>query len=183
MQQSSCCFFWQSGISKSKKDIEVEHWLLGLSISTVNCLARRVICTLFAWKFLLQAPNVSFNSSLCHSRWGRWKDILNHGRFKWHLAERDMEVICRYEKQIILFWPLENCRIYLRKSNPDVRAGPSLSESIKGKKKENLFFLYRALLVYCLRHYKGDDKIKSFIWDLISPTKEGHDQALLNHSG
>ncbi|XP_068171397.1 chromodomain-helicase-DNA-binding protein 6 isoform X2 [Antennarius striatus] len=67
--------------------------------------------------------------------WGRWKDILNHGRFKWHLAERDMEVICR------------------------------------------------ALLVYCLRHYKGDDKIKSFIWDLISPSKEGQDQALLNHSG
>lgn len=29
------------------------------------------------------------------SSWGRWKDILNHGRFKWHLAERDMEVICR----------------------------------------------------------------------------------------
>ncbi|KAM4613254.1 chromodomain-helicase-DNA-binding protein 6 isoform 2-T3 [Polymixia lowei] len=67
--------------------------------------------------------------------WGRWKDILNHGRFKWHLAERDMEVVCR------------------------------------------------ALLVYCLRHYKGDDKIKSFIWDLITPSKEGQDQALLNHSG
>ncbi|XP_038153467.1 chromodomain-helicase-DNA-binding protein 6 isoform X3 [Cyprinodon tularosa] len=67
--------------------------------------------------------------------WGRWKDILNHGRFKWHLAERDMEVICR------------------------------------------------ALLVYCLKHYKGDDKIKSFIWDLIAPSKDGQDQALLNHSG
>ncbi|KAM8914783.1 chromodomain-helicase-DNA-binding protein 6 isoform 2-T2 [Spinachia spinachia] len=67
--------------------------------------------------------------------WGRWKDIMNHGRFKWHLAERDMEAICR------------------------------------------------ALLVYCLRHYKGDDKIKSFIWDLITPTKEGEDQDLLNHSG
>ncbi|KAM3877683.1 chromodomain-helicase-DNA-binding protein 6 [Diretmus argenteus] len=67
--------------------------------------------------------------------WGRWKDILNHGRFKWHLTERDMEVVCR------------------------------------------------ALLVYCLRHYKGDDKIKSFIWDLITPSKEGQDQALLNHSG
>uniref|UniRef100_G3N434 Chromodomain helicase DNA binding protein 6 n=1 Tax=Gasterosteus aculeatus TaxID=69293 RepID=G3N434_GASAC len=67
--------------------------------------------------------------------WGRWKDIMNHGRFKWHLTERDMEAICR------------------------------------------------ALLVYCLRHYKGDDKIKSFIWDLITPTKEGEDQDLLNHSG
>ncbi|KAG1963214.1 chromodomain-helicase-DNA-binding protein 6 isoform X1 [Pimephales promelas] len=67
--------------------------------------------------------------------WGRWKDILNHGRFKWHLSERDMEVLCR------------------------------------------------ALLVYCVRHYKGDDKIKSFIWDLITPTKDGHNQTLQNHSG
>uniref|UniRef100_A0A665TJF4 Chromodomain helicase DNA binding protein 6 n=1 Tax=Echeneis naucrates TaxID=173247 RepID=A0A665TJF4_ECHNA len=54
--------------------------------------------------------------------WGRWKDILNHGRFKWHL-------------EIFVF------------------------------------------------SIKSDDKIKSFIWDLISPTKEGQDQALLNHSG
>ena len=27
--------------------------------------------------------------------WGRWKDILNHGRFKWHLTENDMEAVCR----------------------------------------------------------------------------------------
>ncbi|XP_043946125.1 chromodomain-helicase-DNA-binding protein 6 isoform X2 [Protopterus annectens] len=67
--------------------------------------------------------------------WGRWKDILTHGRFKWHLNEKDMEVICR------------------------------------------------ALLVYCLKHYKGDEKIKSFIWDLITPTKDGQNQALQNHSG
>ncbi|XP_056607455.1 chromodomain-helicase-DNA-binding protein 6 isoform X3 [Triplophysa dalaica] len=67
--------------------------------------------------------------------WGRWNEILNHGRFKWHLTERDMEILCR------------------------------------------------ALLVYCVRHYKGDDKIKSFIWDLITPTKDGHNQALQNHSG
>uniref|UniRef100_A0A6I8QY64 Chromodomain helicase DNA binding protein 6 n=1 Tax=Xenopus tropicalis TaxID=8364 RepID=A0A6I8QY64_XENTR len=68
-------------------------------------------------------------------RWGRWKDILNLGRFKWHLNEKDMEMICR------------------------------------------------ALLVYCVKHYKGDEKIKSFIWDLITPTKDGHNQALQNHSG
>ncbi|XP_042317903.1 chromodomain-helicase-DNA-binding protein 6 isoform X2 [Sceloporus undulatus] len=67
--------------------------------------------------------------------WGRWKDILNHGRFKWHLNEKDMEMICR------------------------------------------------ALLVYCVRHYRGDEKIKSFIWDLITPTKDGQNQALQNHSG
>uniref|UniRef100_A0A4W3HIK7 Chromodomain-helicase-DNA-binding protein 6-like n=1 Tax=Callorhinchus milii TaxID=7868 RepID=A0A4W3HIK7_CALMI len=67
--------------------------------------------------------------------WGRWKDILSHGRFKWHLSEKDMETICR------------------------------------------------TLLVYCLKHYKGDEKIKSFIWDLITPTKDGQNQALHNHSG
>uniref|UniRef100_A0AAY4EVW2 DNA helicase n=1 Tax=Denticeps clupeoides TaxID=299321 RepID=A0AAY4EVW2_9TELE len=67
--------------------------------------------------------------------WGRWKDILTHGRFKWHLSERDMELLCR------------------------------------------------ALLVYCVRHYKGDDKIKSFIWELITPSKDGHSQTLQNHSG
>ncbi|XP_063311819.1 chromodomain-helicase-DNA-binding protein 6 [Pelobates fuscus] len=67
--------------------------------------------------------------------WGRWKDILTLGRFKWHLNEKDMEMICR------------------------------------------------ALLVYCVKHYKGDEKIKSFIWDLITPTKDGQNQALQNHSG
>ena len=71
----------------------------------------------------------------CCSSWGRWKDILTHGRFKWHLNEKDMEMICR------------------------------------------------ALLVYCVKHYKGDEKIKSFIWDLITPTKDGQNQALQNHSG
>lgn len=72
---------------------------------------------------------------VCSHSWGRWKDILTHGRFKWQLAEHDMEVLCR------------------------------------------------ALLVYCVRHYMGDDKIKSFIWDLITPAKDGHKQDLQNHSG
>lgn len=76
-----------------------------------------------------------FTLCSCCFSWGRWKDILTHGRFKWHLNEKDMEMICR------------------------------------------------ALLVYCVKHYKGDDKIKSFIWDLITPTKDGQNQALQNHSG
>ncbi|KAJ8279766.1 hypothetical protein COCON_G00068320 [Conger conger] len=67
--------------------------------------------------------------------WGRWSDILSHGRFKRQLKEQDVETICR------------------------------------------------ALLVYCLHHYKGDENIKSFIWDLITPTEDGQTRALLNHSG
>lgn len=68
-------------------------------------------------------------------RWGRWTDILSHGRFKRQLTEQDVETICR------------------------------------------------TILVYCLNHYRGDENIKSFIWDLITPTEDGQTRALVNHSG
>lgn len=67
--------------------------------------------------------------------WGRWTDILLHGRYKRQLTEQDVETICR------------------------------------------------TILVYCLNHYKGDENIKSFIWDLITPTADGQTRALVNHSG
>ncbi|XP_034559711.1 chromodomain-helicase-DNA-binding protein 7 isoform X3 [Notolabrus celidotus] len=67
--------------------------------------------------------------------WGRWGDILAHGRFKRPLKESDVETICR------------------------------------------------ALLAYCLLHYRGDENIKSFIWDLITPTADGTTKTLTNHSG
>ncbi|XP_027732803.1 chromodomain-helicase-DNA-binding protein 7 isoform X2 [Vombatus ursinus] len=67
--------------------------------------------------------------------WGRWTDILSHGRYKRQLTEQDVETICR------------------------------------------------TILVYCLHHYKGDENIKSFIWDLITPTADGQTRALVNHSG
>uniref|UniRef100_A0A8C2DC86 Chromodomain helicase DNA binding protein 7 n=1 Tax=Cyprinus carpio TaxID=7962 RepID=A0A8C2DC86_CYPCA len=41
----------------------------------------------------------------------------------------------------------------------------------------------RALLAYCLLHYRGDENIKSFIWDLITPTEDGQSRTLTNHSG
>ncbi|XP_031735593.1 chromodomain-helicase-DNA-binding protein 7-like, partial [Anarrhichthys ocellatus] len=68
-------------------------------------------------------------------RWGRWSDILAHGRFKRPLKEADVETICR------------------------------------------------ALLAYCLLHYRGDENIKSFIWDLITPSADGTTKTLTNHSG
>uniref|UniRef100_A0A8D2ZG83 Chromodomain helicase DNA binding protein 7 n=1 Tax=Scophthalmus maximus TaxID=52904 RepID=A0A8D2ZG83_SCOMX len=67
--------------------------------------------------------------------WGRWSDILTHGRFKRPLKEADVETICR------------------------------------------------ALLAYCLLHYRGDENIKSFIWDLITPSEDGTTKTLTNHSG
>uniref|UniRef100_A0A8C9TMH5 Chromodomain helicase DNA binding protein 9 n=1 Tax=Scleropages formosus TaxID=113540 RepID=A0A8C9TMH5_SCLFO len=41
----------------------------------------------------------------------------------------------------------------------------------------------RALLAYCLVHYRGDDKIKSFMWDLIAPSEDGRTRELQNHLG
>ena len=41
----------------------------------------------------------------------------------------------------------------------------------------------RALLAYCLLHYRGDENIKSFIWDLIAPNADGTTNTLSNHSG
>ncbi|KAG8200736.1 hypothetical protein JTE90_022342 [Oedothorax gibbosus] len=41
----------------------------------------------------------------------------------------------------------------------------------------------RTILLYCLLHYKGDEKIKSFIWDLICPNYEGEQRICKNHSG
>ncbi|XP_062993877.1 chromodomain-helicase-DNA-binding protein 8 isoform X3 [Elgaria multicarinata webbii] len=66
--------------------------------------------------------------------WGRWREILSHGRFKRRMSERDVETICR------------------------------------------------AILVYCLMHYRGDENIKGFIWDLISPVENGKAKELQNHS-
>lgn len=62
------------------KDVHIYYLM---SFSVTGCISS--ICFSFPLHPLLHP-----------SSWGRWKDILNHGRFKWHLAERDMEVICRY---------------------------------------------------------------------------------------
>uniref|UniRef100_S4RN91 Chromodomain helicase DNA binding protein 9 n=1 Tax=Petromyzon marinus TaxID=7757 RepID=S4RN91_PETMA len=67
--------------------------------------------------------------------WGRWPDILRHGRFKRQLVERDVELICRVS------------------------------------------------MAYCLLHYRGDERIKGFMWDLITPSHDGQARTLQNHSG
>lgn len=46
-----------------------------------------------------------------------------------------------------------------------------------------IFFLHLQLL-YCLQVYRGDEKIKNFIWDLISPNESGEANIISrNHSG
>lgn len=43
----------------------------------------------------------------------------------------------------------------------------------------------RTVLLHCLRQYNGDEKIKEFIWELISPVEDGgktYDD-IKNHQG
>ena len=43
---------------------------------------------------------------------------------------------------------------------------------------------FRMTLLYCVNSYKGDDKIKSFVWDLITPAKYAGDKKVVkNHAG
>lgn len=49
---------------------------------------------------------------------------------------------------------------------------------------ENIEDASRIILLYCLHTYKGDEKIKSFVWDLITPKAFGGGEKLnKNHSG
>ncbi|KAK8737028.1 hypothetical protein OTU49_004766 [Cherax quadricarinatus] len=41
----------------------------------------------------------------------------------------------------------------------------------------------RMILLFCIRYYRGDDKIKGFIFDLISPTSDGKTRIHHNHIG
>ena len=41
----------------------------------------------------------------------------------------------------------------------------------------------RMILLYCIKFYKGDDKIKGFIFDLIAPTEDGETKVHRNHIG
>lgn len=39
-------------------------------------------------------------------------------------------------------------------------------------------------MLYCLRFYRGDEKIRSFIWDLITPCENGEGNKITrNHHG
>lgn len=38
-------------------------------------------------------------------------------------------------------------------------------------------------LLYCLRFYRGDEKIKGFVFDLITPSENGEPKVSKNHMG
>merc|ERR1712088_1072564 len=42
---------------------------------------------------------------------------------------------------------------------------------------------FRMTLLYCVNSYKGDDKIKSFVWDLITPNAYSDKKVVKNHAG
>lgn len=61
-------------------------------------------------------------------------------------------------------------------ANREYLGRKKVSQTIPKKKK-------KIQLLYCLLHYRGDENIKGFIWDLISPAENGKTKELQNHSG
>lgn len=54
----------------------------------------------------------------------------------------------------------------------------------KGFSEELVEDASRIILLYCLNTYRGDEKIKAFVWDLITPKEYGgSDKVGKNHSG
>ncbi|XP_031342134.1 chromodomain-helicase-DNA-binding protein 7 isoform X2 [Photinus pyralis] len=58
------------------------------------------------------------------------------------------------------------------------------SQLRKGWKESDIEDCARVILLYCLRFYRGDEKIRSFIWDLITPCEYGEGMKITrNHHG
>lgn len=47
------------------------------------------------------------------------------------------------------------------------------SQLRKGWREVDVEDCGRVILLYCLRYYRGDEKIRNFIWDLITPLENG----------
>uniref|UniRef100_A0A6B2EIQ7 Putative snf2 family dna-dependent atpase n=1 Tax=Phlebotomus kandelakii TaxID=1109342 RepID=A0A6B2EIQ7_9DIPT len=59
-----------------------------------------------------------------------------------------------------------------------------LGQFKRGWREVDVEELARIILLYCLKCYKGDEKIKNFIWDLITPSEDGEEHKVSrNHSG
>merc|ERR1712071_424995 len=53
----------------------------------------------------------------------------------------------------------------------------------KGWRESDIEDCARMMVVYCLQNFRGDEKIKSFVWDLIVPAENGQAPVERNHSG
>uniref|UniRef100_A0A182LWG1 DNA helicase n=1 Tax=Anopheles culicifacies TaxID=139723 RepID=A0A182LWG1_9DIPT len=54
----------------------------------------------------------------------------------------------------------------------------------RGWREQDVEDCARVILLYCLERYQGDEKIKNFIWDLITPNEGGEQREIArNHSG
>nr|CAD7406195.1 unnamed protein product [Timema poppensis] len=53
----------------------------------------------------------------------------------------------------------------------------------RGWRESDIEDCARVILLFCLRFYRGDEKIRSFIWDLITPSENGESKITHNHLG
>lgn len=56
------------------------------------------------------------------------------------------------------------------------------SQLRKGWREIDIEDCARVILLYCLRSYRGDEKVRSFIWDLITPVENGEKVTSMSNS-
>ena len=127
-------------------------------------------------------------------RWGRWDDILQHGRFKRRMIIQDVIKITRamvgnnlfsYLLHIFVFYTnivkILICKTFLISLSVPATEVISMISVLCVKMCVCPDFCLQ--LTYSLKHYEGDDRIKKFIYDLISPSEDGLEKDYKNHSG
>merc|ERR1712226_60060 len=62
----------------------------------------------------------------------------------------------------------------------EILANAGLRKGFSATTSEDAF---RMTLLYCVNTYKGDDKIKAFVWDLITPPEFSNKKVVKNHEG
>ena len=81
-----------------------------------------------------------------------------------------------------LIFVIHFCHMYVFRWGrwEEILANAGLRKGFNAQLAEDAF---RMTLLYCVNSYKGDDKIKSFVWDLITPPQYSGNKVVKNHAG
>ncbi len=97
-----------------------------------------------------------------YQRWARWPEILAFGQFRQGWSEKAIEDCAR----LIVSFCFLHCPIAKQNFVP---------------KLTSVYCEFQ--LVHCVNNFRGDEKVRSFVQDLIFPSEDGAERLAKNHSG
>uniref|UniRef100_A0A3B1IFN2 Uncharacterized protein n=1 Tax=Astyanax mexicanus TaxID=7994 RepID=A0A3B1IFN2_ASTMX len=171
---------------------------LGKTIQSIALLSE-VFAAGVQGPFLIIAPlSTITNWEREFSTWTEMNAIVYHGSLASRQMIQQYEMYCKDEKEHLIpgaykFDALITTFEMILSDCPELREincwgrwrdilGHARCKRRLGEK--DVETICRVILVFCLLHYRGDENIKSFIWQLITPPENGQEpHSLLNHSG